>query len=467
MSLNKFTDTTIKDWMKIGCQELACQQLDMPNGTCINAYDMCVQNELKVDGITDIAGNNYATPDLGQPAFSLHTDGLGSTYWDVDSAGSGDISYNGVPPTIPGQLVKFSGVDGKTAEQSSILDSDLLLKNGAVAMTGDLDLGNHEIKNCTRLNCDNVDEKTLDNGVNVDGVLLKDGLVDNVDVASFKTDYDSKVNQEVKNTSSPTFASCILEDDLTLRKAGNTGFAVGVDCFKSRGTLASPTAVLVGDRLSQIATYAHDGTSYADVAFIRTQATENHTPGAKGTKMEFYTTSGINPVLAFTLEPDGRATLGTGDNRYLLPNSSGGVADGAVLAFNVATKDMEFKDKWNYTTQFGGNVNTVGDYFVPLADPNFATNSTLDNTKEIIVPVDSYLDRLTYSTTTGDATSSLQIVVDGLNPLQFTFTLGGAQGVLNIARQPNRLLTAGTRVAIKMNGGTVAGSSNLTCVFRS
>jgi hypothetical protein len=390
MALNKFTDTNIKEWMKIGCQEFSCNQLDMPNGTCVNAYDMCVQNDLKVDGITDIAGNNYATPDLGQPAYSLHTDGLGATYWDVDSAGSGDISYNGTPPTIPGQLLKFSGVDGKTAEQSTILDSDLLLKNGAVAMTGDLDLGNYEIKNCTHLS-----------GMEITPAEF---IVNPRSVQSYNLNVQAVLNTNViEPTSLPwvRIEECEIED----RK-------------------------------------------------IRCDNVDEKTLN-----------NGVN--VDGVLLKDGGATLGSGDNRYLLPNTSAGVPDGAVLAFNVATKDMEFKDKWNFTTQFGGNVNNTGNYFVPLADPNFATNGTLDNTKEIIVPVDSYMERLTYSTSTGDATSTLQIVVDGLNPLQFIFTLGGAQGVLNITRQPNRLLSAGTRVAIRMNGGSSVGGSNLTCVFRS
>jgi hypothetical protein len=518
-------DTVDKKWAslyvnKVTSDSIQTDTINITGNAPTTFFDLEVTNELKVDGLTDIGGNNYVTPDLGQPQYSLHTNGLGSCYWDVDSAGTGDISFNGIPPTIPGQLVKFSGIDGKTAEQSQILDSDLILKDGSVSMSGDLDLGNNEIKNCSHLNgmeitpaefiinprsvqtfnmnvqavlntnvieptslpwvrieeceiedrkirCDNVDEKTLNNGVNVDGVLLKDGLVDNVDVASFKNDYDSKVNQDVKNTASPTFFSLGLESDLTIFKAVNTPSAPGVNYYKSRGTISSPTAVLTGDILSSIATWAHDGTAYDDVAFIRTQATENHTPTARGTKMEFYTTNGISPTIALTLEQDGRATLGAGDNRYLLPNSSAGVVDGSVLAFNVATKDLEFKDKYNYSTQYGGNINNTGNYAVPQADPNFATNSTLDNTKEIIVPVDSYLEKLTYSTSTGDNTSSLQIVVDGLNPLQFTFTLGGAQGVLDIPKQPNRLLNSGARIAIRMNGGTSIGSANLTCIFRS
>jgi hypothetical protein len=508
MSLNKLLNEATGQalGLRIGCQNLLTEtlqcnsQIDMGNGTDLNSHNLNVENDLEVKGDATLGGVNYNTPDIGQANFSLHTDGIGNAFWAPDDTGSGDITYNGAPPTVSGQLVKFSSTDGKTALQSLISDDGVSLNlNGQeisnVGLVDGVDIQSfkddydanidQEVKSTsspqfnnlnvnTYLNVDAINEKTLDNGIVVDGVILKDGLVDGVDVSQLESDfqlldddYTANIDQAVKTTSTPTFAGLGLESNLTIKKSTNTPSAPAVDCFKSRGTIASPTAVLVGDILSSLSTYSHDGTSYADVAFIRTQATENHTPGAKGTKMEFYTTNGINPVVALTLEQDGRATLGIGDDRYLLPNSSAGVVAGSTLAFNVSTKDLEFKNSYNYSVQFGGNVNGTGNYAVPQADPNFATNGTLNSTKEIIVPVDSYLEKLTYSTSAGDATSNLQIVVDGSELLQFSITLGGAQGVFTLPPQPNRLLNEGARVAIKMSSGTSVGAANITCVFRN
>jgi hypothetical protein len=282
MSLNKLTDTQkgLDIGLQIGCEQLDCNvmncgQINMPNGADLNAHDIEVDNELKVNGSTDIGGNNYLTPDLGLPNYSLHTDGAGNCFWSPDDTGSGDITYDGTPPTIAGQLVKFSGVDGKTAQQSTIRDdggnlnmssgditnvglvdgvdvsvletqvndntNDLLNKveyngippttagqlavfnsvdgskikqDGVILTAGEMIIaprslqsnnGNFSgvlnvdnivertlnngvsIEGClikdNEVKCDNVNETTLNNGVNVDGVLIKDGLVDGVDVS--------------------------------------------------------------------------------------------------------------------------------------------------------------------------------------------------------------------------------------------------------------------------------------------
>lgn len=130
--------------------------------------DAITADDLTVTGDLIAAGNNYSTADLGQPNYSLHTDGAGSTFWAPDDTGSGDIGYNGIAPTVAGQLSRFSGVDGLTVDQSAITD------DGA-----NLDLNNQNITNVN--------------------------LVDGVDIPAFKLDYDDKINQNVKILSSPTF----------------------------------------------------------------------------------------------------------------------------------------------------------------------------------------------------------------------------------------------------------------------
>lgn len=57
------------------------------------------------------------------------------------------------------------------------------------------------------------------------------------------------------------------------------------------GTVGSPTSVNSGDTIVRYGSNAYDGTSFPDlgVGRIEIKATENHTPSAKGTQLEFYT----------------------------------------------------------------------------------------------------------------------------------------------------------------------------------
>ena len=83
---------------------------------------------------------------------------------------AGGLSYNGVQPTVVGELLKFNSTDGSTVNKSVIVEDAINLNLGM-------------------LNITNV------------------GNVDGVDVSAFKSDYDSKINQAVKTTSNVAFSS--------------------------------------------------------------------------------------------------------------------------------------------------------------------------------------------------------------------------------------------------------------------
>jgi len=228
MSLNKFIGVGTGKIMglQIGaasmdCENFACSgTLDMSNGTDLNAHNLTVDNDLKVNGAAFLGGVNYNTPDIGIANYSLHTDGLGLAFWAPDDTGSGDITYNGAPPTVAGQLCRFSTVDGSSADQSAITDDGLTLDLngqdiGNVGNVDGVDVGTFKdnydanidqaVKSTssplfenldvnTLLSVDTVNEKTLDNGVAIDGVILKDGLVDGVDVVQLETDFQGRFN---------------------------------------------------------------------------------------------------------------------------------------------------------------------------------------------------------------------------------------------------------------------------------
>lgn len=185
MSLNKLynKEQGVELGFEIGCESMVCNTMEcksivMPPGGDIDAHNVTVSNELKVDGNTNIGGNNYVTPNLGAVNYSLHTDGAGNTFWSPDATGGSGVVYSGIPPTAVGQLALFNDLGGGSVKQSLIVDDGV-----------NFNINGQNITNVTSMNVDTIDEKTLNNGVNVDGVLLKDGLVDGVNVGSIGTDF--------------------------------------------------------------------------------------------------------------------------------------------------------------------------------------------------------------------------------------------------------------------------------------
>ena len=135
MSLNKLYDETlgVELGFKIGCESMTCGTMTcgsivMPPGGDIDAHNIDVTNELKVDGYTNFGGNNYVTPNLGAVNYSLHTDGAGNTFWSPDDTGGSGIVYSGIPPTIIGQLALFNDLGGGSVKQSLILMMELISK---------------------------------------------------------------------------------------------------------------------------------------------------------------------------------------------------------------------------------------------------------------------------------------------------------------------------------------------------
>jgi len=175
-------ETKNEDWAKIYTHEIVTDIVttDVINitGAAPSAVDnLTVSNDLTVDGSTNIGGNNYYTPDLGQPNYVLKTDGSGHCEWVNPT--DGDVVYSGVAPTIPNQLSKISSVDGKSITQSLITD------NGS-----ELNLNNQNLTNVNNINSSYLtadsNGTTINDGINsillpvnrgVPGsVLVSDGL---------------------------------------------------------------------------------------------------------------------------------------------------------------------------------------------------------------------------------------------------------------------------------------------------
>jgi hypothetical protein len=122
-------------------------------------------NQINLNGVISAQDNkivNCLDPTLSQDvATKNYVDGL---------LGGSGISYSGTQPTIIGELLKFNSTDGSSVDKSKLIESATNLNLGS-------------------LNITNV------------------GSVDGVNISAFKTSYDSNINQDVKTTANPTFAS--------------------------------------------------------------------------------------------------------------------------------------------------------------------------------------------------------------------------------------------------------------------
>ena len=146
-----------------------------------------------------------------------------------------------------------------------------------------------------------------------------------------------------------------IPSTLCLFTSTNGGGAGGFRNFRSRGTLAAPTAVLINNVLDVRRTFAHDGTDYVDCAAVRTLAEANHTisnsstyadicltPAGSKAAIEYYEfrTTQFNvgrPGIGYTL-PTTRGTL----DQVLKTNGSGVVTwadDGHSFDQSLNTAD--------------------------------------------------------------------------------------------------------------------------------
>lgn len=117
--------------------------------------------------------------------------------------------------TIDGVLIKDGLVDG--VDVSTIPTGKVDVAGDT--MTGDLTLD-------TKLLTDTIDEKTGAAGVTIDGVLIKDGLVDGVDVSTIPTSLNGKVdNTGDTMTGDLTLDTKLLTDTID-EKTGDTGVTV-------------------------------------------------------------------------------------------------------------------------------------------------------------------------------------------------------------------------------------------------
>lgn len=127
MSLNKFTDTNIKKWMKINCADIKCDNILGGNISVTTS-----------DGVV-----NYLTPNKGFNDFTLHTDGNGGTFWAPAASNLFDQGLNTVDEatfaglTLNNDEILLGNVGVPTGSSNIVLGSDQSgnnINNGNVIM---------------------------------------------------------------------------------------------------------------------------------------------------------------------------------------------------------------------------------------------------------------------------------------------------------------------------------------------
>ena len=159
-------------------------------------------------------------PDYGLPSQRLTSNGNGQVSW-VAGAGTSGIEYSGGEPVQLNKLAKYDATDGSLVAETSFIDTDIVLKNGNVAMTGNLNLGSNDIDSVGNIEAVSLDGLQLISGTNTQDLLLNNAGFDikipscNLDMNNNNIDNVFRLN--VGRIKNPSLANIEIENDLFLR----------------------------------------------------------------------------------------------------------------------------------------------------------------------------------------------------------------------------------------------------------
>jgi hypothetical protein len=123
--------------------------------------------------------------------------------------------------------------------------------------------------------------------------------------------------------------------------------------YRSRNTVASPTAVASGDVIFNINAKAHDGSVYADSGLIRFQTTEAWTGSARGSAILFFNTPTGSTVISEAMRIQGDQTLKLSAAASWTANGAGTVTISNLAPAGVGTATIS---KWLTITDNAGVV---------------------------------------------------------------------------------------------------------------
>lgn len=130
---------SIKHILKEKEFDIFCKNLNTDNINITNSIDN-LKFKAQNGDIIDLS----SLPDYGLPSQRLTSNGNGQVSW-VSGAGTSGIEYSGGEPVQIGKIAKYSASDGSLVNETSFIDTDILLKDGSVSMTGSLNMNNQSI----------------------------------------------------------------------------------------------------------------------------------------------------------------------------------------------------------------------------------------------------------------------------------------------------------------------------------
>ena len=183
------------------------------NEDAVPKYDIFT-NDIKLDedGKIENAKVQVANGDVvdfsslasfGAASERLTSNGDGTCSW-VAGSGTSGIEYSGVVPVTLGKLAKYSATDGSLVNETSFVDTDILLKDGSVAMTGNLNINNNNILNSNDVYVNSLfaNPPSVDIQVENNLRMRQNDIVDvdNVDANISVSTLETKTNQISTNT---------------------------------------------------------------------------------------------------------------------------------------------------------------------------------------------------------------------------------------------------------------------------
>ena len=239
-------------------------------------------------------------PDHGLPSQRLTSNGNGEVSW-VAGAGTSGIEYSGGEPVQLNKLAKYDATDGSLVDETSFIDTDIILKDGSVPMAGNLSMGGNNIFDVISVKTDsttgnirtntinsgttsgitfnsannivmnntldmagndiesvgNIEAVTLDglqtiSGTNTQDLLLNNNNGNNIQIPSCNLDMNNNSIENVFRLNvgrikNPSLANIEIENDLFLRDNNITKVAnINVDTF----SVNSLPAILFNDDVS-------------------------------------------------------------------------------------------------------------------------------------------------------------------------------------------------------------------------